>query len=102
MDPDPDAILIANKLAEANRQLDYKLGEMAEVRKAELQAEFDGFRGNNVTEARHNSKHNAIGHTQERFDLEADIDSLQSWITFYRLLLEKELYISVASLPPVI
>lgn len=97
---DPGAELIALKLIDAMKQLDYKLGEQAEVRKAQLQAEHDGFVGGNVTEARQNSKFNAIEHTKELYDLEADITSLTSWVQIYRLLLEKNVYIPLAGLPP--
>lgn len=90
------------KLVESLKQLDYKLGEQAEVRKAQLQAEYDGFTGENVTSARQNSKFNAMNHTQELFDLEADITSLTNWTNFYRLLIEKQLYIPVSHLPPLI
>ena len=62
----------------------YKVGELAEVRKAELQAEKDGFVGANVTEARQNSKFTAMNYTQERFDIEADVDYLREAMTFYR------------------
>ena len=69
--------------------LDSKTGELAEVRKAELQAHADNFRGENVTQARENARHAATQYTQEAIDLQCDIDSLLRWREYYTLLIQR-------------
>lgn len=67
-------------------QLDEKCGELAEVRKAELDALHANFHGVNVTEARENAKRAAAEYTKEAIDLQADIDSLLRWRDYWTLM----------------
>lgn len=70
-------------------QLDDKSGELAEVRKAEIDARHDGFHGANVTEARENAAHAAKEYTKEAIDLQADIDSLLRWKDYWTLMITR-------------
>ena len=82
---DPGAV---DKLSNILRQLDTKCGELAEVKKAELTARKSNFHGNTVTEARENAANAAMEFTLEAIDLQADIDSLERWRDYYRLIIE--------------
>lgn len=72
-------------------ELDSKTGELAEVKKAEIDAFKENFRGDNVTHARENAKMAAGEFTKEVIDLQCDIDSLLRWRDFYTLILKLEL-----------
>lgn len=67
------------------RELDEKTGELAEVRKAELQAWNDGYQGSTVTEARERAKSASLPYTKEAIDLQCDIDSMLRWKSFYEI-----------------
>jgi len=80
-----------DKLRGVLAELDQKTGELAELKKAELEAERDGFHGQTVTEARQNAKFAAMPHTVEIIDVQADIDVLLRWRDYYTLLIERGL-----------
>lgn len=68
--------------------LDEKCGELAEVRKAELDARHNALTNGarNITEARENASIAAAEYTKEAIDLQMDIDSLLRWKEYWTLL----------------
>lgn len=85
-----DKLSAVSHWSQAVEEFSRKVGELAEVKKAELQTQFDNFIGENVTAARENSRMAAVPYAKERIDLEADIEILRERIKFYHAVVVME------------
>lgn len=98
----PGADKIAIKLSQHVMAWDADRGELAEILKAEVDANVQGIENSyetTITARRKDGDRNALPYTKESIDYKARLDIHQQWIDFYTLLLTQGIYIDVTEMP---